>query len=528
MSSTENRTPAPEDQLLDPAVPSDEATEWTPLSRDVSPAPAPGRERSGRDARGELSNSDISTGTSIRNKLYVSHLLSTWNFRGFEFGTILFLATIYQGTLLPMSIYALVRAASAVLLAPAIGRYIDNGERLKVIRSSIFWQRGAVVISCALFWVMLGMKGILSTWAMAILLSANILLACIEKLSSIMNTVSVERDWVVVIANNNETALRQINSQMRRIDLFCKLVSPLFIALLDGFSTKFAILVTLAMNSISLVVEYALIARVYRAFPSLARDCAPRSAEIDEMADTPQNRSLIRSAAKQLMSLVGNLQVYTSQDAFLASLSLSILYLTVLSFSGQMITYLLAVGYTSTIVSLIRILSTGCEMSATWLAPWVMSKIGPIRTGIWFLSFQMICLGIAVLIFWTEQVSIWAASGLVGGTILSRIGLWGFDLSAQVIIQEEVEPQHRGAFSTTEAALQNLFELCAYASTIVFSQPADFKYPAMMSIFAVYVAGALYAKFVRDRRGHLFHGSKCMKSRGQSQAVYRQIEEALG
>ena len=71
-------------------------------------------------------------------------------------------------------------------------------------------------------------------------------------------------------------------------------------------------------------------------------------------------------------------------------------------------------------------LSTGCEISATWLALWIMSKIGPVRTGIWFLSFQMICLGIAVLIFWTEQVPIWAASGLVGGTVLSRIGLLGF------------------------------------------------------------------------------------------------------
>jgi iron-regulated transporter 1 len=540
--------PGTSHQLPDSALPYDEATERMPLSRDVSPAPR--QERSGRDApqpsnsslrrdspttpspaqptlaHERLSNHGISKG--IRQKLYVSHFLSTWNFRGFEFGAILFLATIYPGTLLPMSIYALVRAASAVILAPAIGRYIDNGERLKVIRSSIVWQRVAVVISCALFWVMLAKKGSLPTWSMTILLGASILLACIEKLCSIMNTVSVERDWVVVIADDNESTLRQMNSQMRRIDLFCKLVSPLVIALLDGFSTEVAILVTFAMNNTSMVVEYALIARVYKAFPSLAHGRAPPSAEIDETSNTHRTPSLTRSAARQMMSLVENLRVYTSQDAFLASMSLSILYLTVLSFAGQMVTYLLAVGYTSTIVSLIRMLSTSCEMSATWLAPWIMSKIGPVRTGIWFLSFQMICLGIAVLIFWTEQVPIWAASGLVGGIVFSRIGLWGFDLSAQVIIQGEVEPQHRGAFSTTEAALQNLFELCAYASTIIFSRPSDFKYPAMMSIFALYIAGALYAKFVRDRRGHLFHGSKCMKPRGESQAFYRQIGEAVG
>ena len=545
--STRWLLPGTSHQLLDSPLPSDEATERTPQSRNVSSWPR--QERSGRDARHpsdsslrrdlpsipspaqltlapeRLSNHGISKG--VRQKLYLSHFLSTWNFRGFEFGAILFLATIYPGTLLPMSIYALVRATSAVFLAPAIGRYIDNVDRLKVIRSSIVWHRGAIVISCALFWVMLAKKGSLPTWSMTIILGANILLACIEKLSSIMNTVSMERDWVVVIADDNESELRQMNSQMRRIDLFCKLVSPLVIALLDGFSTELAIFVAFATNITSMVVEYALIATIYKAVPSLAHSRVPPSARTDETANAHQIRSFTRSAAQQMMSLVENLQVYTSQDAFLASMSLSILYLTVLSFAGQMVTYLLTVGYTSTIVSLIRMLSTGCEMSATWLAPWIMSKIGPVRTGIWFLSFQMISLGIAVLTFWTEQVPIWAASGLVGGTVFSRIGLRGFDLSAQVIIQEEVEPQHRGAFSTTEAAVQNLFELCAYASTIIFSQPSDFKYPAMMSIFAVYIAGALYAKFVRDRRGHLFHVSNCMKPRGESPAFYRPIGGAL-
>jgi hypothetical protein len=39
--------------------------------------------------------------------------------------------------LLPMSVYALVRAASAIVLSPVVGRYIDSGGRLQVIRVSI-------------------------------------------------------------------------------------------------------------------------------------------------------------------------------------------------------------------------------------------------------------------------------------------------------------------------------------------------------------------------------------------------------
>src|SRR5271170_7034858 len=76
-------------------------------------------------------------GPNIFPHLYTSHFLSTWNTRGFEFGAVLFLATIYPGTLLPMSVYALVRAASAIMLSPVVGRYIDSGDRLQVIRVSI-------------------------------------------------------------------------------------------------------------------------------------------------------------------------------------------------------------------------------------------------------------------------------------------------------------------------------------------------------------------------------------------------------
>ena len=72
-----------------------------------------------------------------RWRLYVSHFLSTWNSRLFEFGAVLFLASIFPGTLLPLSSYALVRAASAIILSPAVGRYIDNGNRLRVVQLSI-------------------------------------------------------------------------------------------------------------------------------------------------------------------------------------------------------------------------------------------------------------------------------------------------------------------------------------------------------------------------------------------------------
>lgn len=80
---------------------------------------------------------------TVTRKLYLSHLLSTWNSRSFEFGAVLFLSAIFPGTLLWLSIYALIRSASAIVLAPAIGRMIDTRDRLKMVRLSISecWKR---------------------------------------------------------------------------------------------------------------------------------------------------------------------------------------------------------------------------------------------------------------------------------------------------------------------------------------------------------------------------------------------------
>lgn len=74
---------------------------------------------------------------AVTRRLYISHFFSTWNSRAFQFGAVLFLASIFPTTLLPLSIYALVCSSSAIIFAPLIGRTIDRRSRLPVVRFSI-------------------------------------------------------------------------------------------------------------------------------------------------------------------------------------------------------------------------------------------------------------------------------------------------------------------------------------------------------------------------------------------------------
>ncbi|RMY03240.1 hypothetical protein D0868_07565 [Hortaea werneckii] len=435
-------------------------------------------------------NNQFDTGTvhasfsSTQRLLYISHFLSTWNSRVFEFGAFLFLASIYPQTLLPASVYAMTRAMFAVFLSSATGYAVDRFPRLSS-------DQVPNDESSSQLWLLLPLC----------------LLAAAEKLGSVMNTIAVERDWVVAIANGFDERLATLNAQMRRIDLFCKLAGPLVISFVDAASTKLAIVVTGSMTCASVLVEYFTIARVYYKVPELSKSKETSSAESS-------------SWLKGMMhTWLRGLPAYVKHQAFLPSFALALLYMTVLSFNGQMITYLIAIGVSSSAVGILRGVAAFFELSTTWLGPILMKRIGAVRAGIWFLNWQLACVGVACLFFWiSETRRITLAAGIVSAVVASRLGLWGFDLSAQIIVQEEVEPEMRGTFSSQEFALQNAFEMLAFLSTIVFPRPEQFKVPAAISASAVATACVLYAIFVRARRGHLLHLSKCMESTHRKKA----------
>ncbi|KAM3500618.1 hypothetical protein MY11210_009491 [Beauveria gryllotalpidicola] len=440
----------------------------------------------------------------LERRLYLSHTLSTWNARLFEFGAVLFLASLFPTTLLPMSVYALARGLAAVALAHPVGEWIDRGDRLAVVRASIVLQRLPVATSCGILWLLERRMATLTPRIVVGLMVLLCALAGVEKVAAMANTIAVERDWVVVVTGEDDAWRRVVNARMRRIDLLCKLLGPLAISMIATISTRFAIGATLAMN----------VASVYKSVPALQHD----STALPPMQNgAPTSVAARFKAFLAAIVPVASFADYFRHSAFLPSLSLSLLYLTVLSFSGQFITFLLSMGFTPLHVGIARTGSTVIELSATWAAPRLMSYMGPVRGGIWSLSWQMICLTLGLSLFLRDGLGddashAWTSvAGLIVCIALSRLGLWGYDLCAQTIVQEEVEDGNRGAFSSVEASFQNLFELLSFATTIAFPRPEQFHWPLVISIAAVYIAGGLYAFFVRRRRGHLFHPPACLK-----------------
>jgi iron-regulated transporter 1 len=490
--------------------------------------------------------STSTTGTSSHSqsllwRLYVSHTLSTWNARTFEFGAVIFLAAIFPGTLFFASCYALFRAAAAAVLGSWVGDQVDCKNRLVLVRQSIVWQRLSVAGSCLILLLMLMAggpekeKGVV----MYALFAGSVILACVEKLAFIANTISVERDWIIVVSESLNVDRQELNSTMRRIDLVCKLVAPVGIGLIEGsYSTKLALCIVFAQNAISVVVEYFAIASVYAAVPDLARGKKappPNHGSDSETPDTAMRQSLHEDDGNNnnhpVSDVHGNTpplfknmvashlrpwKNYMQNPAFLASFSLSLLYLTVLSFASQMTTYLLSLGFTSTHVSLMRLGSVMLELCATVAAPWLMYRISAVRAGLWFINEQVVSIALAIGLFlWIDNKPMLAGGVLVLGVAFSRLGLWGFDLSVQYLVQEDAPEATRGSFSAIEMSLQNLFELVSFATTMIFYRSQQFKIPVFISAGAIVSSAACFAGFVRRKRGHLLHTDRCLKRMGR-------------
>ncbi|KAF2246749.1 hypothetical protein BU26DRAFT_521181 [Trematosphaeria pertusa] len=467
---------------------------------------------------------------SILWRLYLSHTLSTWNARTFEFGAVIFLAAIFPGTLFYASCYALFRSAAAALLSSWIGGVVDRKERLYVVRMSIVYQRYAVAASCLVLLVLLrGPESVLVTIGWFIIC---VLLACIEKLAFVGNTVAVERDWVIVVSDSLGLPREELNSTMRRIDLVCKLVAPLCISLVDGYSTRAALWVVFGQNALSVIFEYFAIAQVFTAVPELAQgkgEHRPALFELENRRDPESSSPEPPSSgfSSRMHNILRPWKSYVLNPAFLASFSLALLYLTVLSFASQMTTYLLTLGYTSIHASVMRLVAVIVELSATCAAPALMRRIGAVRSGLWFINEQLLSAALAIALFTTlgSQTKL-AGGALVVGVILSRLGLWGFDLCVQYLVQEDAPEATRGSFSAVEASLQNLFELVSFAATMVFAKPEQFKYPVYISAGAIAMSAICYAGFVRQKRGHLLHTSKCFRRQGRDKyQVLPTIEE---
>uniref|UniRef100_A0A8C6KDL8 Solute carrier family 40 member n=1 Tax=Nothobranchius furzeri TaxID=105023 RepID=A0A8C6KDL8_NOTFU len=361
--------------------------------------------------------------------IYVSGALSMWGDRMWHFAISVFLIELYGHNLLLTAVFGLVVAGSVLLLGALIGDWVDRNPRNKVAHASLFIQNISVTICSIVLMLVFSYKQrieeIWDGWLTVVCYTVVIILADVANLASTALTITIQRDWIVVITGYNRGHLAGMNATMRRIDQVTNILAPLAVGqVMTLASNVVGCGFILAWNLVSLIVEFFFLSRVYRIVPALS--VKPPTAETDghhcKLLNTPlfdnvaQPQPLTEGNRSSNVHLkeITNLPLcfrrfrwlvstckdgwmaYYRQPVFLAGMGLAFLYTTVLGFDCITTGYAYTQGISGSLLSLLMGVSAITGLMGTVMFTRLRKTYGLINTGIISSCLHLGCLLLCV------------------------------------------------------------------------------------------------------------------------------------
>ncbi|XP_026552709.1 solute carrier family 40 member 1 [Pseudonaja textilis] len=352
--------------------------------------------------------------TSAKVLLYFGHALSTWGDRMWHFAVSVFLVELYGNSLLLTAVYGLVVAGSVLLLGAIIGDWVDKNSRLKVAQTSLIVQNASVILCGILLMIVFLFKtqllNLYQGWLLTLCYILVISIANIANLASTATAITIQRDWVVVVAGDNRSKLADMNATIRRIDQLTNILAPMAVGQIMTFgSPVIGCGFISGWNLISMCIEYTLLFKVYKKTPALAHKSGSKGEESElkqlniqkdgESKGTEgvqlilkketavfepeqQNTSCLSRMAEPFSTFRDGWVSYYNQSVFLAGLALAFLYMTVLGFDCITTGYAYTQGLSGSTLSLLMGASALTGILGTVAFTWLRNKCGLIRTGI--------------------------------------------------------------------------------------------------------------------------------------------------
>uniref|UniRef100_A0A669EQK1 Solute carrier family 40 member n=1 Tax=Oreochromis niloticus TaxID=8128 RepID=A0A669EQK1_ORENI len=366
--------------------------------------------------------------TSAKFLIYMGHALSTWGDRMWNFAVAVFLVELYGNSLLLTAVYGLVVAGSVLLLGAIIGDWVDKNPRLKVAQTSLLVQNSCVIACGVLLMLVFQFKDQLTElyngWILTTCYILVITIANIANLASTAMSITIQRDWVVVVAGQDSSKLADMNATVRIIDQLTNILAPMLVGQIMAFGSHFVGCGFISgWNLCSMCVEYALLWKVYQKTPALAVKAGQKEQQqelkqlnlengqspeessqplmnetsVVAKSDSPKQRSCCYQMAEPVRTFKAGWVAYYNQNIFFAGMSLAFLYMTVLGFDCITTGYAYTQGLNGSVLSLLMGASAISGICGTVAFTWVRKKCGLIRTGFISGMAQLSCLILCVI-----------------------------------------------------------------------------------------------------------------------------------
>ena len=501
--------------------------------------------------------------------ILLSTTLSRLGSKTWEFATPLLLLEWSPGSLAAPAALGLTRALFQTLVSPYLGSLADHQwNRMSTVWIGTSMQAvGCLMSVCVLILYNFSINVDSDNVSMMHLLSLLLVIVAgvIESLGAQLSSVAVKKEWLPIIFSEEEVnvsvmpsernnmkkmnttlfsllnipnpiTLSFINTTMTNIDLIAKMFGPVLagwvlevLAHNDGSMQRGFVFIA-TTNIVSFLPEIYLLRKVYQSCLALQLRCV----EDDDVNSMNQQTQTNSSNKKDGVS-PWIVWINHPSGLPLLTLSLASLYMTALAPDGVVLTsYLLTIGMSPTSIGAFRGIGAVSGVLGICLfsllrnnyddekesnnsdgqQSMLVKSIERLRgLSLAFLLLEVVTILIAAAAFVkcdttsiekNESLS-WPIYIFLGSIVVSRAGLYSFDVGVLEIEQYIVDERFRNAVGSVEGALCSLCEMGMYVLSIALPNPSQFGVQVDVSASAVSFGSICFGLFLCSYHMHLHH-----------------------
>ncbi|URE31382.1 Ferroportin1 (FPN1) [Musa troglodytarum] len=392
---------------------------------------------------------------------------------------------IVHPSLLPVAVVGFFTKLAIFVGGPLVGKLMDCFPRVPAYHSLNVIQTAAQLLSASMIIYALNntiMQSstssiILQPWFMVLVVAG-----AIERLAGLALGVTMERDWVVMLAGRNRpVALAQANSVLSRVDLLCEIAgASLFGILLSKYNPvtclKLACGLTISVQPILVILGH-----VINSLSSGVLDCSRSGIKPVGSSSLFDARKIVENG---LDAFGHGWKEYKHQPVLPASLAYVLLYFNIALAPGAIMTaFLVHHGINPSIIGGFSGLCSIMGFAATFMSASLAGAAG--------LIFQAFLLTLAVSVYWagsiTQQARLLIFLSLI---VVSRLGHMSYDVVGTQILQTGVPAAKANLIGITEVSMASLAELLMFGVAIIANDVSHFGFLATLSA---------------QKKGYLYH-----------------------
>ncbi|XP_066355381.1 solute carrier family 40 member 2, chloroplastic-like isoform X2 [Miscanthus floridulus] len=320
----------------------------------------------------------------------------------------------------------------------------------------------------------------------------------IERLAGLALGVSMERDWVVLLAGTNRpVALAQANAVLNRLDLVCETVgASVFGLLLSRYHPVTCLKIACGLMICSFPV-LVMLGQLINRVSCHALDSSRTTTDESICTDLLDVRRIVQNS---LSAIKHGWNEYKQQTVLPASAATVFLNFNVALAPGAIMTALLMHrGISPSLVGAFSGLCSIMGLVATFISSSLVKRVGVLKAGAAGLIFQASLLSIALTVYWAGSISQRTPLLIFLASIaLSRLGHMSYDVVGTQIVQTGVPASKANLIGGMEVSIASLAELVMLAMAIIANDVSHFGFLAILSVSSVAGAAWMFCRWLTN------------------------------